>query len=208
MAITYPLSAPTGVGGPAQIMLSAENVVSTGASPFNFAEQTYVHPGQRWLASVTLPPMKRERAEPWISFLMSLKGRQGYFLLNDPNALAPQGSVTGTVRVFGASQSGASLVVDGISANLVNAFKAGDYIQLGSGASARLHKVLTNATADGLGSASLDIWPDLRSSPADNAVVTYASASGLFRLSNNVTSWNINEISSYGVTFDCVEYVW
>lgn len=208
MAITYPLSAPSGVGGPAQIMLSAENVVATGVSPFNFSEQTYVHPGQRWLASVTLPPMKRDRAEPWISFLMSLKGRQGYFLLNDPNALAPQGSVTGTVSVFGASQSGASLVVDGISANLVNAFKAGDYIQLGSSASTRLHKVLTNATANSSGIATLDIWPNLRSSPGDNDVVTYASASGLFRLANNVTSWNINEISSYGVTFDCVEYVW
>jgi hypothetical protein len=208
MAITYPLSTPTGVGGPAQIMISAENVVSTGVSPFNFSEQTYVHPGQRWLASVTLPPMKRERAEPWISFLMSLKGRQGYFLLNDPNALAPQGSVTGVISVVGDGQSGSTLNVDGFSANLVNAFKAGDYIQLGSGPSARLHKVLANVTAGASGNASLDIWPDLRSSPADNDVVTYVSASGLFRLTSNVTAWNIDAISSYGITFDCVEYVW
>lgn len=208
MAITYPLSFPANVGGPAQIMISSENVVSTSISPFSFAEQTYVHPGQRWTASITLPPMKRERAEPWITFLMSLYGRKGYFLLSDPNAASPQGAVSGTVLVNGAGQSGSYLVVDGLTANLVNAFKAGDYIQLGTGASARLHKVLTNASANSLGSATLDIWPNLRSIPADNDPVTYLSASGLFRLTNNVTSWNINQISSYGISFDCAEYIW
>lgn len=208
MAITYPLSFPANVGGPAQIMISSENVVSTSSSPFTFSEQSYVHPGQRWLASVTLPPMKRERAEPWITFLMSLKGRQGYFLLSDPNAYSPQGSVSGTVLVNGASQFGTTLLVDGISANLSNAFKAGDYIQLGSGAAARLHKILVNASANSSGMATLEIWPDLRESPADNSVVTYLGASGLFRLTDNVTSWNINQISSYGISFDCVEYVW
>lgn len=208
MSITYPLSFPANVGGPAQIMLSSENVVSTSASPFSFAEQTYVHPGQRWLASVTLPPMKRDRAEPWITFLMSLKGRQGWFLLSDPNAYYPQGAVSGTVLVNGGSQVGSTLVVDGLTANLVNAFKAGDYIQLGTGASARLHKVLANASANSLGSVTLDIWPDLRTSPADNDPVTYLGASGQFRLTNNVTSWNINQISSYGISFDCAEYIW
>lgn len=208
MAITYPLSLPANVGGPAQIMISAENVVSQSSSPFTFSEQTYVHAGKRWLASVTLPPMKRERAEPWIAFLMSLKGRQGYFLLNDPNAINPQGSVSGTVLVSGGSQTGSTLVVDGVAPNLSNAFKAGDYIQLGSGASARLHKVLADASANSSGIVNLEIWPDLRESPSDNAVVTYVSACGLFRLTGNVTSWNINQISSYGITFDCAEYVW
>ena len=207
MAITYPLTMPV-INNPAQITLSAENVVSKSTSPFTFSEQTFVHPGQRWTASVTLPPMKRDYAEQWISFLMSLKGRQGYFLLFDPNAETIQGTVTGVVRVNGASQIGSSLTVDGLGANRVNAFKAGDYIQLGSGATSRLHKVLTDVTADALGGATLDIWPDLRESPVNNAVVTYTTASGLFRLDSNITSWNINSMSSYGITFDCTEYVW
>lgn len=200
---------PTDVIGMAQIMLSAENVVSGNYSPFTFSEQTYVHQGQRWLASVTLPPMKRDKAEPWIAFLMSLKGRQGYFKLFDPNAENPQGShQSGIIRANGGGQIGSSLVVDGFVPNTVGVFKAGDYFRIGADASARLYKIMSDVTSDSLGGATLDIWPDLRQSVADNERIWFDSAYGLFRLKNNVTSWNINQISSYGISFDCAEYVW
>lgn len=208
MTITYPLSTPTGGATPAQIMIYAQDVVSSQKSPFTFASQTFVHQGQAWGASVTLPPMKRDWAEPWISFLIALKGKKGYFLLSDPNGLTPQGLVSGTVRVNGANQVGDVLAIDGMTPNLVNAFKAGDYIQLGSGASARLHKIVTDVTANSSGGALVDIWPDLRASPADNDIVTYQNAAGLFRLTSNQRAWNINQMSSYGITFDCEEYVW
>lgn len=206
--ITYPLSMPDNGIRPARIVLTAQNVVSVSTSPFTFATQTFVHPGQRWAASVSLPQMRRSSAEPWISFLMSLKGQTGYFLLKDTGACAPRGAVTGTVRVAGGSQVGSTLAVDGLSPSLADAFKAGDYIQLGSGASARLHKVLVDASADSGGAATLDIWPDLRASPADNDVVTYQSASGLFKLVSNSQTWDLDNIALYGISFDCVEYVW
>lgn len=376
MAITYPLNTPTNIGI-ANITLMAENAVAVSQSPFTFAQQIVAHPGQRWAASISLPPMKRQDAENWIAFLLSLKGQVGTFLLGDPNGVndqgvaaarrniltfteqfdnaawtksnvsitpdviaAPDGTQTadavvstavvtvagvssatfsadgvstytaslffkkttglgtdfqlyfrgslsvgtqyaatilntstgfvgggpytiqdlgdwwrvsitasnipagsmrfhlryvsqpvgttvhiwgaqlevgpsvsayqGVVDTFGplvngASQTGNVLNIDGCSPNVTGWFAPGDYIQLGSGSATQLYKVLTSVNTNNSGQASVDIWPNLRSSPADNSAVIFTNAKGKFRLKDNVTQWGINEISSYGITFDCVE---
>ena len=386
MAITYPVNTPTNIGI-ANITLSAENAVAISQSPFTFQQQVVAHPGQRWAASVSLPPMKRQDAEYWIAFLLSLKGQVGTFLLGDPNCVAAQGSATelrnlaayteqfdnaywtkgnstitadsvvapnGTttadtlventatnthrfIRAFsfvagntytlsiyvkeqsarnvamifpatqfggvsgvgifdtttgavlsstggvvatsesvgngwfrvsitkaatvsssgnyelrlsdgtstsylgdgvsgayvwgaqlevgstptayqgviasyapsvnGGSQTGDTLVIDGCSPNVTGFLLPGDYIQIGSASATQLYKVLTQVNTDGSGGATLDIWPDLRSSPADNATVVVANTKGRFRLKDNVQQWQINNISSYGITFDCVEAI-
>lgn len=374
MSISYPLNTPTNIGI-ANITLSAENAVAISQSPFTFQQQVVAHPGQRWAASVSLPPMKRQDAEYWIAFLLSLKGQIGTFLLGDPNCVDAQGSatakrnllvntpfagaVTGTpgttptswnrvlsggtitagtntlrvqttaardlfhqnpalatnttyfwsveadiglsspiigyinvanlpagavvnsyvldgadvglltltgtgshtlgVRytmgatsgspinyigsgvsgnltgditftkpqlevgssrsvyqaiadaygpfVSGGGQTGDTLVIDGCSPNVTGFFLPGDYIQIGSGSATQLYKVLTQVNTDGSGGATLDIWPNLRSSPADNAAIVVANTKGRFRLKDNIQQWQINEISSYGITFDCVEAI-
>lgn len=383
MAITYPLNTPTNIGI-ANITLMAENAVAVSQSPFTFSQQIVAHPGQRWAASISLPPMKRQDAENWIAFLLSLKGQVGTFLLGDPNGVNDQGVaavfrnlltyteqfnnatwvktrcsitadtvlapnntttadsmiedtsasthqvtklasfVSGTTYTFsvyakplgsrnirldlpstafgvagtaifditagtvlstvggatatisnvgngwfrcsvtktasatasatpfmllitgtstasytgdgvsgayiwgaqletgsltnyqgvvdtfgplvnGASQTGNVLNIDGCSPNVTGWFAPGDYIQLGSGSATQLYKVLTSVDTNNSGQASVDIWPNLRSSPADNSAVIFTNAKGKFRLKDNVTQWGINEISSYGITFDCVE---
>ena len=386
MALTYPLNTPTNIGI-ANITLSAENAVALSQSPFTFQQQVVAHPGQRWAASVSLPPMKRQDAEYWIAFLLSLKGQVGTFLLGDPNCVAAQGSATelrnlfiyteqfdnaawtkgnatitadsvvapngtttadtiventatathniqkafswvagttytlsiyvkeqsarnfrigfpsaqfggvapfavfdttsgsvlsvsggvvttsesvgngwfrfsiskdasvsasgnmafiltdGTATTYlgdgvsgayiwgaqlevgstptayqgvvasygpfvnGGSQTGDTLVIDGCSPNVTGFLLPGDYIQIGSASTTQLYKVLTQVNTDGSGGATLDIWPDLRSSPADNAAIVVANTKGRFRLRENVQQWQINEISSYGITFDCVEAI-
>jgi hypothetical protein len=54
---------------------------------------------------------------------------------------------------------------------------------------------------------TLDIWPRLRESPADNAVVVTTSTVGLFRLASNDTEWSVDEASIYGLTFGAVEAI-
>jgi hypothetical protein len=379
MAISYPLSTPTNIGI-ANITLMAENAVAISQSPFTFQQQIIAHPGQRWSASISLPPMRRVDAENWVAFLLSLKGQVGTFLLGDPNCFDAQGSATelrnlilrteefdnaywtqngvtitanattspnatvtadqaveglttthqvsfatgvtagstytfsvyikpngrprarivttatslGTqVAIFdvtagtfvsgsgsisnagngwyrcsqtftatatesvtyrfrpdngttdgytgdgasgfflwgaqlevgptptayqgvvdaygpfvnGAGQTGDTLLIDGCSPNVSTFFKAGDYIQLGSGSATNLYKVLTDTSTNDAGQATLDLWPNLRSSPGDDDPVVVANTKGRFRLKDNITQWNINEISSYGITFDCVEAI-
>jgi hypothetical protein len=77
---------------------------------------------------------------------------------------------------------------------------AGDYIQVGSGATATLHKVLQDRT----GTGTIEIWPALRST-VTGATVTLTDTVGRFRLSGNQQSFSINNASIYGISFDCVE---
>jgi len=207
MAITYPLSTPTNKTI-ATVRLIARNVVGVSTSPFNFKQQTYQFSGQRWEADISLPAMKRDDAEEWVSFLMKLYGQKGTFLLGDPNGGTARGSASttaGTPVVNGASQTGGTLAIDGLPASATGYLKAGDYIQLGSGSTSQLYKVLNDADTNGSGEVTLDIWPNLRSSPADGATVVVENAKGVFRLNDNATNWDINTSSFYGITFGAVE---
>ena len=193
MAISYPLTMPTNIGM-ASIELRTRNAVAVSMSPFTYKQQTHSYDGQMWEADVTLPPMNRDDAESWVSFLMSLKGRTGTFLLYDPSARSARGTAT-SVIVTG-SVGDDSLTVNSSNGTL----KAGDYIQLGTSSDATLHKVLVDYS----GSGDLEIWPKLR---RDRTGVTadLTNASGVFRLAANDTSWSVNNASFFGISFGATE---
>jgi hypothetical protein len=109
--------------------------------------------------------------------------------------------------VNGAGQTGSSLVIDGASPDETGYLLPGDYIQLGSGATATLHKVLTQVDTNSSGQATVDIWPSIRTAPADNAAVVVSNTVGRWRLSSNESSWSINEASIYGISFSAMEAV-
>jgi len=204
VTISYPLSLPsTGFAPGTGIRARAGAAVSE--SPFTGEQQVYVHQLEVWSAQLVLPPMSRADAEGWIGFLLSLNGREGTFLFGDPRNTTPTGTWAGSSPlVKGGSQTGKSLSIDGLSAGAT--IKAGDWLQLGSGNSARLHKVTQDATANGAGEVTLDIWPRLRSSPADNAPLTIASAQGVFRLASNELGWDFQPAQMYdGYSFAAVE---
>lgn len=206
MAITYPLTLPTHTGL-MNVNLRAVNTVAISTSPFTYKQQIHSHSGQRWEAEISLPPMRRANAEIWVSFLLSLKGPKGTFLLGDPICKTAQGNLGGTPLVNGADQTGDTLAIDGCSASVTDWVKAGDYIQLGSGSSSTLHKVLQDADSNSTGEVSLDIWPSIRTAPADDAAVTTSNAVGLFRLASGIQDWSVNNIEVYGITFACVEAI-
>jgi hypothetical protein len=205
MAITYPISFPS--LGIRSMNIRARSVVGFSASPFTGQQQVYKHQGQWWEAEVTLPPMKREDAEQIAAFLLKLNGQYGTFLLGDPANTVPRGVGTGTPLVYGASQTGSELVTDGWTTSTTGILKAGDWIQLGSASASRLYKVLNDVNSDASGIATLDIWPNLRSSPADNAQITVIAPKGQWRLASNEVNYSIDEASIYGITFACVEAI-
>jgi len=194
MAISYPLATPTSIGIE-NIELRAVNAVATSQSPFTFKQQVISHGGQKWEASVTIPPVHRDLAAPWKSMLVALKGPTGTFLLGDPDYATPQGTVTSCTLSGTVGEDTATVTMTGT-------LKAGDYIQLGSGSTAKLHQVLVDQS----GTGTLEIWPALRSSYTDEVVV-FNNPKGVFRLATNVTSWSINNASVYGISFEAVEVV-
>lgn len=192
MAITYPLNTPTSIGI-ATIELSATNAVAISRSPFTFSQQVHTYSGQMWSASVTIPPVRKDLAEPWVSLLLALRGQTGTFLLGDPNNTTPRGTAT-SATITGASGS-SSLTV-----TMLGTLLAGDYIQLGTGADATLHKVLVDQNGNG----TLEVWPALRKART-SVSATLTNTKGVFRLANNTQSWSINESSAYGIQFDAME---
>ena len=193
MAISYPLSVPTTIGL-AQVEFTASNAVALSQSPFTYDSQVHAYPGQSWSVSVTLPALNRAFMEPWVAFLLSLRGQYGTFLMGDPNGKTPRGTAT-SATVSGSS--GSSSLTISMSGTLL----AGDYIQLGTGSNATLHKVL----ADRTGSGTLEIWPALRRTYAGSAILT--NAVGRFRLASNQSSWSITESCKYGISFNCIEAI-
>jgi len=204
MAISYPVTFPASIGV-SSINIRAKTVVGVSSSPFTGQQQVYKHQGQWWEAEVSLPPMKRDEAEQVVAFLIKMNGQYGTFLMGDFLSTAPRGIGTGTPLVNGASQSGDELVTDGWTVSTTGILKAGDWIQLGSASTSTLHKVLDDVTSDGSGNATLNIFPNLRSSPGDNAVITISSPKGRWRLASNETDYAIDNASIYGMTFACIE---
>jgi hypothetical protein len=194
MALSYPLATPTTIGIES-IELRAVNAVAVSQSPFTYKQQVISHNGQKWEASVNIPSVHRDKAAEWKAMLVGLKGQTGTFLLGDPDYATPQGTVSSCVLSGNVGDETASVVMTGT-------LKAGDYIQLGSGASSKLHQVLLDQDGDG----TIEIWPSLRSDYTSSTVV-FNSPKGVFRLGTNMTSWSINNASIYGISFEAVEAV-
>ncbi len=207
MTIIYPLSFPS-VG----IISSSFRLVrsvSQSESPFTFAQQTYKHQGERWEGEVTFKPVRRADAAEIQAFLGELYGAYGTFLYGDPDFLVQglRGSGGGTPLVKGASQTGNTLLIDGLTSATSNVYKKGDYFQLGSGTSSRLYMITQNINSNTAGEATLQFVPALRLSPSDNAAVTFAGAKGLFRASENTAQWDTDSAMIYGITFAFKEAV-
>jgi hypothetical protein len=209
MAIVYPITLPT-VSGIRSVNLRAKSAVGISRSPFTFKEQVFSHGGQMLEAEISLPPMSRAEGEQWVSFLIKLKGMQGTFLLGDPSGATARGSASstaGTPVVSGAGQVGDSLTISGAPNSATGYLLAGDYIQLGTAGSATLHKVLNDVDTNASGIGFVDLFPSIRTAPADGAAVIVSNAKGVFRLSSNETNWSINEVVNFGITFAAVEAI-
>lgn len=66
--------------------------VGSVASPYTGKVRTQEYDGVYWEATVTLPPMRRDVAKNWQSFLLELNGPVNHFKFADPDALTNQGT--------------------------------------------------------------------------------------------------------------------
>ena len=203
MAISYPITFPTAPNY-SGVTLRAMHATVTTQSPFTYKQQIFRHPGARWEASVQLPPMKRDQAGGWKSALTSLRGQSGTFLLGNANYYTPRGTLRSTASdvqcaATGSANSEALTLDFNVSTKTL---LAGDYIQLGTGATSRLYMILEDQTGDG----SVEVFPRLRESYSD-AVVTTTGAVGVFRLRSNVVEYGWDNLETYGLQFEAIEAV-
>ena len=199
MAISYPLTFPT--SGVKAIQFVQINGTAVNRFTFTGQAQYQTHTRQYWEAVVTLVNLNRAGAAEWQAFLAKLRGKQGTFLMGDPDASTPRGTPSGTPLVNGASQTGNSLITDGWTPSAVDVLLAGDYIQVGN----HMYMVLNDVTADGSGNATLDVWPRLRADVDNNDPITTSAAKGLWRLASNDVTWSTDSNGIYTISFSCEE---
>lgn len=201
---TYPLTMPTSPG----FTTSEWQIVKTVSltqSPFTYAQQVAEFQGSVWTTTVSLPPMKRSQAGVWQAFFMQLHGRNGTFLLGDPDGQSLLGSLTNTIQVNGDHSIGAyDIVIDGADVS-TTIFKAGDYVQFGSGATSKLHMIISDVTSDSSGNATLPIEPPLKSSLSDDDSIVTSSTKAVMRMESNELGWSASRLSLYGISFACTE---
>ena len=209
MTISYPLALPN-TTSIKSVNLRARSNIAVTQSPFTYKQQVLKFQGSAWEADVQLKAMKRDEAEEWIAWMLSLEGQFGTFLLGDPNGATPRGSAAtspGTPLINGADQTGKYIVIDGCSASATAYLEVGDYVQFNSGASSKLHKILEVCPTDASGNALLTVYPEVKEAHPDNTTVTVSNCKGLFRLSSNEMDWSIQTNLFYGLTFSAVEAI-
>lgn len=150
--------------------------VAGSESPFTLTEQMQDWGGERWEYDIEFAvPKLAADGKRLAAFLAALGGRRGTFTFRDPFIRNPVG--LGAPQVNGAGQTGNALITDGWAKGM----SAGDFIQLGSGATARLYQITADFTPSG-GAATLQITPRLRAATVDNEAITVISPGVLLRL--------------------------
>lgn len=203
MAITFPISLPS--GGIVSARARHINNISMSRSVFTAETQKQRFQGERFEYDLTVKPQRYADAGAWRAALASLSGLYGTCLYGDPDFLArgPVGANLGTPVVDGASQPIASETLDtkGWTPMTSRVLARGDFFQIGSGSTARLHMVLADADSDSSGFATLDIWPRLRFSPADEAAIVVTGAKGVFELTSRFTEYSSDQNSVFAFAF-------
>lgn len=200
MTITYPLSFPT--IGIVQSAFRFHPIIGESTSIFTGASQVYRHQGEWWEGEVKFRAMNHVQVGQVKAFLTSLRGKYGTFLYGDPDYLArgPNGALGGTPLVNGSVGQGVNILPTKGWTPFTTVLKKGDYIQLGSGSTARLHMITQDADTDSIGDVDLDIEPRTRTTYIDNAVITTSAPKCIMRLSENPVEWSANQSSIYEVS--------
>lgn len=209
MPEVYPINVPD--LSIANVRLIGRSVVGVASSPFTLSQQVYKHQGQAWEVDVTLPPMTRSQAEPWITFLLRLNGRYGTFLIGDPNGQTPRGLAAGAAGspvVQSFSSSIPDIVnIAGATKSLTGYLRAGDYIQIGTNAGARLYKVLEDVSSNVDTTANIKVFPSVRGTLTPGEEIITSNCKGVFRLASNEATWEIDNSSMYNISFGATEVI-
>jgi len=207
MALTFPISIPD-YEDIQEMRIRNLNAVARTVSPYTFSTQVQENAGDAYVFLVRLAPMRKSRANAWIAFLKALRGGANTFLLGDAHRRTPEGTAAtypGAPRVNGSSQTGGTLIIDGAQASQTGWLLAGDWFQLGTGSDARLYQIVQDVDTDSGGNATLVFSPELRSSPADNAVVYTDDTEGCFRLTDNTQEWSVDKDHWHEIEFEAIE---
>lgn len=200
VAPTYPLTMPS-VPDIELVDMGLDNATLDKESGFTGAEQIGINPFAKWDIDFSLPKMERAEAAPWISFFAQLRGKGGRFTFPIPGTLIPLSGFTGTVGVVdGAAQTGYTLLTKNWTGSST-LLEVGDLFSVNG----ELKVVRIQATSSGPGASTLTFDPPLRSSPADNAVITINSPTVILASKIDLPKYKISHPILVKTSMKCKE---
>ncbi len=209
---SFPLVSPTNYGVGALAWEAVSNDAYARA-PWTLDLIKQIFDGRMWAGTLTILPQNEANGRAltaWLTALRRAGTNAGTFMLGDPSAPEPLGSAKdtpGAPVVAGASQTGESLNVSGLPTSATGYLLAGDYIQIGSGVSARLKKVLDDVDSDGSGLATMVLWPPVRTAPSNGSAIVVSDPEGLFISPGAVSSWRVRAPVEHDITINVAEVV-
>jgi hypothetical protein len=149
----------------------------------------------RWEGVLSTPPLTEAQTRTMMNFLVKV-GIYGRFTIGHPMYDgAASGELTGAV--LGASQSGTSLIIDGVTPSTL-IVREGEFFQVRD----EFKRVAADATSNISGEVTVTFKPALRVSPADNDPVVFSTPKLLCELMT-VPSEDLNftRLAQFSVAF-------
>ena len=145
-------------------------------SPLTGAIQTAERAGGRWRLIIewVVSGADRDALEGLLSRLNGMQHRLALPMFGH----TVRGAWSGTPVVDGASQTGYSLNLRGGGLSVTNYARAGDFFSFDN----CVRMVTADADTDGSGDVTLEIWPPIRTSPADATAVDITAPEGVYML--------------------------
>ena len=137
--------------------------------PLGGAAQRVNRLGNRWRVEVEMPVLTARQAREWSAALMQALRLGVVWKIIQPDT--PTGS-PGSPLVDGASQSGTSLVIDGLTPSY--AYRVGQFISIIISGQRYVYQLSESGKAATDGSATLSVEPPLRVPPNDGDTVEIA----------------------------------
>lgn len=162
--------------GPTPTRRNLQYVPNTSVSPsrLNSVIQTNTRPGEHWRLQLVWENLKQDDYHDLLGWLVRLNGSEhrAEFTFDSSLGYSGRGSRGGTPLVNGASQTGASIDVDGLPVSTSNWLRRGDLFSIAYVAAnpdyRPLFMVTANVDTNGSGEATIPMRPALRFSPEDN----------------------------------------
>jgi hypothetical protein len=172
---------PSALRSPGRLLFETRSSVFVHTSPYTSASQRVAMAGADvWAFTATWLGLRGRELDLMEGFLSQLQGRSGTFTLSPWHRRAPSGTATGPGATVGTTaQFATSVVVSGVGSG--RTLLTGDLLQLGT----QVHRVVTDATADGSGQITVSVRPALRLAQTAGAVVTLSSPTAIWRLTED-----------------------
>lgn len=176
---------------PNSVSVASQGNTGLFPSPLIASATTLDRGGQKMKILLSYTNVDQDDRAEILGLIFALRGQANRLrvpVFDNPK----RGAYGGTPLVDGASQTGSSLNLDGVS-NVTNWIRRGDYLSVLVNGDQELKVCTADATSSG-GTVTVAFEPRLRASPANNAAVrvedgTLAAPAGVFVLENSIQGW-------------------